>query len=209
MSYAFELITRLNAKHQQYRLGRGGTTELTWDAIDGAAARLPQQHWWYLNLCRENARPYELNGLQHWLSCLVIEKIQGDGVRPRKIDIEELGRGLATIALHLSQHRSGDCAGCAGRGFVFEGRPVKPRIIVPFHLRENCGSCDGSGRADLSIPVKIAIAGWDGKFGRGVMGEDSYRKSWQLYERFALGALILLEEQIEQWLILQLELETA
>lgn len=229
MTHRLELIARLNTKHQQYQMGRGGTTELTWDAIAAATCGLSRTHLLLLHLLRDGATPDERMEFRCWLNDLVLNKIQDGGKKPRRgLTVDEVATGVTTIALYSYLHAAGQCEFCGGDGLVeslstkkledlakklsSDGRLARgSKLEIKNQRMENCRHCRGTGVQSWPYRARLQMAGWlntTSNVGpvQPKMTEDSYRMSWNEYEHMAFSAIKLLESQAEQWLLWHLGL---
>jgi len=229
MVHSLELITRLNTKHQQYQMGRGGTTELTWDAIAAATCGLSRTHLLLLHMLRGGATSDERMEFRDWLNDLVLRKIQDGGKKPRRgLSVEEVATGVTTIALYSYLHAAGQCEWCGGDGLVAslsakkiedlakklssDGRLSKgSKLELKNPQMENCRSCRGTGVQPWPFRARLQMAGWlntTSNVGpvQPKMTEDSYRMSWNEYELLAFSAIKMVEKQAEDWLLWHLGL---
>jgi hypothetical protein len=227
VSYNIELITRLNAKHQQYRMGRGGTTDLTWDSIAAATRGLPQQHMILMHILRGAAQQHERMAFRSWLDALVLQKIKEAGDKPRRgLTAQDVATGITTIAIYSYLNAAGQCDVCGGGGLIASLTDAKIRALAEKYYgqvlsRSNvemvnaaqvkCDTCGGTGVKPWQYRARLQMAGWlttTSPHGpvKPLMTEDSYRKTWAQYERYANSLLKLLEKQAEDWILVNLGL---
>ena len=195
MGYDLELITRLNAKARRYSAAVGGAgygQGITWQDVAGAMVGLPPQHVILLNVLRGGERGNERQALRQWVYDLLICRMSAAGEKPRKgLTLAGVCSGVATIALYSHFAGFGMCESCAGVGYQ------KPAAAG---LRGVCVDCNGTGRRPWPYRARLQMAGWGGD----QMTEDAYRKTWAKYERHAAAALAMLENQAEDWILIQL-----
>lgn len=225
--FSLELITRLNTKHQQYQMGRGGTTELTWDAIAGAMAGLSSNHTILINLLRDNAREYERLAFRSWISTVIKQRIVESGDKPRRgLSVDQVVDGITTIVLYSYLNAAGHCDHCGGDGVVqsisehkldqlakkyMHSVNRKQKIKLENPKMAQCEYCDGSGVKPWPYKARLHMAGWASVTSpvgpvKPRMTEDSYRMTWAKHERHAMALLKLMAKQAEDWILLNLGL---
>lgn len=190
---SIELIARLNPKIQQYVMGRGGVSELTWEMIAGAITGLSQYHSILINILRESAYPQEFTEIKKWLVSKILNRMADMNDHCRKMSNYELAMGVSTIALYCYLKPRIECYECLGLGVV---KHQKNKL-------ENCTCCKATGWVAYTIKAKLNMAGWQKNYSevgaiQPLMNEKSYLMKWDSYEKFALSLLQQLESEISE-----------
>ena len=188
-----ELIARLNPKIQQYVMGRGGVSELTWEMIAGAITGLSKNHNILINILRESAYPQEFTEIKNWLMSNVLNRMANLNDYCRKMSNYELAMGVSTITLYCYLKPKITCYECHGLMVVLKQK----------NKLENCTCCKGTGLVAYTIKAKLNMAGWQKNYSevgaiQPLMNEKSYLMKWASYEKFALSLLQQLESEIAE-----------
>lgn len=187
---SIELIARLNPKIQQYVIGRGGVSELTWEMIASAITGLSKEHNILINMLRDSAYPQEMTELKNWLVAEIIKKMKAANDSCRKMTNRELAIGISTIAVYCYLKPKITCYICHSLGVVYK----KAKL-------EKCSCCKGTGLIAYTNKAKLNMAGWQKNYSevgpiQPLMKETTYVTKWSTYEKFALSLLQQLEAEI-------------
>ncbi|WP_410210206.1 hypothetical protein [Aquirhabdus sp.] len=95
-----EIMSKLNAKTQNYRPSMGGKADIDWEDVCGALARLPPVAQDLAFLLHNPRAGREKPRMVALLAQQTRREVEKSGLKCRKIDLQALCEGIASIALY-------------------------------------------------------------------------------------------------------------